>query len=280
MKMQLNLIQLRITLCALFLLLPNIAPAAVNKSLYNKWQVHNPLSKATISHQAWQDFLNRVVVSDEEGIHLIDYPHMSEKDHHLLNRYITEMSQICIQKYNRQQQLAYWLNLHNALTVQLIADYYPVNSVQEINISPGLFSVGPWRANIITVNGTRLSLDEILNHIIRPIWNDPRVHYALNNASIGSANISKQAYQGADIESQLNDAAFKYVNSLRAIQIIEGKLVVSKLYEWYQEDFGENEKDLIQHLTQFAESSLCAQLQQTSKISSYMYNWHLNSTIA
>lgn len=275
-----NLIQLRITLCALCLLFSSISSAAVHKSLCSKWQVHNPLSKTVISHQAWQDFLNRLVMINEEGIHLIDYPNLTEQDHDLLNRYIAEMSQISIQNYNRQQQLAYWLNLYNALTVQLIADYYPVDSIQEINISPGLFSVGPWRANIITVNGTRLSLDEILNHIIRPIWNDPRIHYALNNASIGSANISKHAYQGENIEAQLNDAAFKYVNSLRAIQIIEGKLIVSKIYDWYQDDFGENENDLIQHLTQFAEPSLRTQLKQASRISSYMYNWHLNSTIA
>ena len=252
--------------------------ATVSKHLWEKWQVHNPLSTEVISHQRWQSFLDRHVTTNGEGINLIDYPSFTQQDHEQLQQYLTEMSQINIRAYNRQEQLAYWLNLYNALTIQLIADYYPVDSIQEINISPGLFSIGPWKTNVITVNKTRLTLDDILNRILRPIWNDPRIHYALNNASIGAANIPKKAFQGVHVDKQLNEVAFEYVHSMRAIQVIEGKLVLSQLYDWYKEDFGENERDIICHLYPFATPSIRAKLKETQTIYSYMYNWHLNTT--
>ena len=202
---------------------------------------------------------------------------MTPKDLESLKDYIKKMSQINIDNYNRHEQLAYWINFYNALTVQTVASYYPVTNIQEINISPGLFSVGPWGANLITVDNSTLTLDDINNRIIRPIWNDPRTHYALNNATIGAPNLSKQAYQGVLIEDQLNDAAFTYINSFRGVQVIEGKLIISKLYDWYEEDFGGTKQDVITHLLQFAKEPLLSQLKHTNSIDSYIYNWHINS---
>jgi hypothetical protein len=266
-------------LLAYLLLTTNLAFASFHKNIWPKWEVHNPLSKSVISHQEWQDFLTRRVIINGEGISLVDYPNLTEVDLETLKHYIDHMSQINIDNYNRNEQLAYWLNLYNAIVVQVVADYYPVETVQEVDISPGLFSVGPWGANLVTIAGTQLSLDDIQNRIIRAIWNDPRTHYALNDGSIGAANLSAQAFQGATIETQLNQAASGYINSLRGIQIIDGKLIVSKIYDWYLDDFGANELDLISHLLHYANEPLRNHLKHTSSIHSYIYNWHLNSTI-
>ena len=270
---------IRIVVILMLFLATNIAFASFHKNIWPKWGVHNPLSQATISHQAWQDFLTRHVITNDEGINLIDYPHLTEADLEALNQYITHMSQIHLDNYNRNEQLAFWLNLYNALTVQILADYYPVDSIRDISISPGLFSMGPWGANLITMGGTQMSLDDIHNHIIRPVWNDPRTHYALNNATIGAANLNKQAFQGIIINAQLNQAAREYINSLRGVQIIDGKLILSKIYNWYSDDFGGNELLLIQHLLLYANKSLQDQLQNITAIHSYIYNWHLNSAI-
>lgn len=241
------------------------------------WEVNNPLSQEIISHQLWQDFLTKHVITNEEKINLVDYANLNQKDIALLKQYIKEMSQIDIDNYNRKEQLAYWLNLYNALTVKTVADYYPVTNIQEIRISPGLFSVGPWGANLITIKKTPLSLDDINNRIIRSIWNDPRTHYTLNNATIGAPNLNKRAYQGTTIEEQLNNAASTYINSLRGVQVIEGKLIISKLYDWYEEDFGGTKQDVLKHLLQFAKQPLLSQLKHTNTIESYIYNWHINS---
>lgn len=269
----------RLYLLVFLILITPIAQASLNKNLWPKWLVHNPLSQAVISHREWQEFLTQCVSTNEEGINLVDYPHLTEAQLNMLKHYISHMSHISIKEYNRQEQLAYWINLYNALAVQTIALHYPVASIQEINISPGLFNIGPWSANLITIDGSRLSLDEIQNNILRAIWNDPRIHYALNDAAIGAANLSKHAYQGYTIDKQLNEAANEYVNSLRGIQVIEGKLVASKIYKWYLTDFGVNDADLIYHLSQYANEPLRNQLKQIHSVNSYIYNWHLNSTI-
>lgn len=270
--------RLKVALC--FLMITNLAFASFNKNIWPKWEVNNPLSKSVISHQEWQDFLNKHVITNEEGINLVDYPNLTEADELLLKHYITRLSRINIRDYNRHEQLAFWLNLYNALAVQTVARYYPVTNIHEVNITPGIFNSGPWGAGLVTIEGARLSLDEIQNNIIRAIWNDPRVHYALNDASIGAANLSKQAFQGNAIEAQLNKAAYEYINSLRGIQVIEDKLIASKIYKWYVADFGNNEADLIFHLSQYANEPLRTQLKHINTINSYIYNWHLNSTVA
>lgn len=259
------------------LLLAVSSQAALYKSLWPMWEVNNPLSKQVISHKPWQEFLDRHVSTNEEQINLVKYANITQQDSALLKHYIKEMSQIDITNYNRQEQLAYWLNVYNALTVQTVIDYYPVANIQEIRISPGLFSVGPWGANLITVKDKALSLDDINNRIIRPIWNDPRTHYTLNNATIGAPNLSKQAYRGIHLEEQLNHAASTYINSLRGVHVIEGKLIISKLYDWYEEDFGGTKQDVIKHLRQFAHPPLLSQLKHINSIDSYIYNWHINS---
>lgn len=267
----------RYSLVLILLLVTGLVQASFNKSLWPKWQVNNPLSNKTISHKEWQHFLDEHVIINDEHINLVDYAHLKPQDVENLKKYITRLSKIDIKNYNRQEQLAYWINLYNALIVKTVASYYPVANIQEINISPGLFSVGPWGANLIKVNNTALSLDEIDNRIIRAIWNDPRTHYTLNDATIGAPNLSKEAYQGKKIEQQLNNGAKNYINSLRGVQVIEGKLIVSKLFDWYIEDFGGTKKDIIKHLEQFANEPLNSQLKHINTIDSYIYNWHINS---
>lgn len=262
------------------LLISNLALAAFAKNLWPMWEVTNPLSQNLISHNEWQTFLSKRVITNSEGINLVDYPNLTAEDLALLNQYITRLAEIDIGEYNRQEQLAYWLNLYNALTVKTIARYYPVDSIQQINISPGLFSIGPWGANIVTIKGMSMSLEDIHNRIIRPIWNDPRTHYAINNGSIGAANLSKNAFQGKSINEQLNHAAFDYINSLRGVQVIEGKLIISKIYDWFSEDFGGTEQDVIKHLAQYANSSLRKCLSRIDEINTYNYNWHLNAALS
>lgn len=275
-----NKVLFKSLLLIFLILVTNTALASFHKNSWPKWEVHNPLSHAVISHKEWQDFLNHNVITNKEGINLVDYPHLTKEHSLLLKNYIVRMSSIDISSYNRNEQLAFWLNLYNALVIRIIADYYPVNSIQEVNISPGLFSIGPWGANIVTVAGTELSLDDIQNRIIRSIWNDPRTHYALNDGAIGCANLSKKAFQGATIDEQLNQAAYAYINSLRGIQVIDGKLIVSKIYDWYMDDFGGSEAELITHLSHYAKPPLSHHLKQINSVNSYVYNWHLNSTIA
>lgn len=252
--------------------------AAFQKTLWSKWTVHNPLSQDIISHEEWQSFLTRFLVTDKEGVNLVNYSQLTKADTASLQQYIHRLSQIKIHEYNRNEQLAFWINLYNATTVKIVADYYPVNSIQDINLSPGIFSIGPWDSLLVTIEGAPLSLDDIQNRIIRPIWNDPRTHYALNDSTIGAANLSRDAFNGQTINHQLNQVARQYINSLRGVQVIGGKLILSKIYDWYLDDFGGEESILIQHLLQFSADPQRTQLASLNAVDGYVYNWHLNST--
>lgn len=271
--------RISVTLFFLLCFVIQTASASYHKELWPKWESYNPLSTVVVSHEEWQAILSKYVITNTEKINLVDYPQLKKDGLEKLKKYIDNMSTISVDSLSRNEQLAYWINLYNALTVYTVAQYYPIGSIQEIDISPGLFNMGPWGATLITIADTPLSLDEIDNRIVRPIWNDPRTHYALNNASIGAANLRRQAFSGASIDKQLNEAAAEFINSPRGAQLIEGKLIISKIYDWYRDDFGGTDKDVIEHLKQFARTPLRKELQKVNSIDSYTYNWHLNSAV-
>lgn len=252
--------------------------AGFSKHLWPKWLINNPLSTQSIDHHLWADFLDKHLNVHKNAINRMDYGAISAKDRAILAQYIHYLASLDINQYNRDEQLAYWLNLYNALTVNIIVQYYPVRSIKDINISPGLFSIGPWGARLVEIKGQALSLDDINNKIIRPIWNDPRTLYALNHGALGSPNLQALPFNGKAIHTQLNHASIEYVNALRGVQVIEGNLIVSKLYKWFFEDFGGSEKALIIHLKCFAKEPLKSQLRHVNNINSYVYNWYINAT--
>ena len=110
------------------------------------------------------------------------------------------MRGIAISNYNRAEQKAYWINVYNAVTVDVILSRYPVASMRDINISPGFLARGPWGAKLFSVEEEKLSLDDIEHRILRPIWKDNRVHYALNWASLGSPNLQPAAFTAQNTE--------------------------------------------------------------------------------
>ncbi len=250
------------------------APA---KDLWTRWEVSDPLSTEAIDHHLWDQFLKHHVQKSHQGIHVIDYVHMPEKDHNLINEYLWHLSQVPISNYNRREQLAFWINLYNALVMKIVLEHYPVDTINDINISPGFFSDGPWAANLIKIENISLSLHDIEHRIIRPIYNDPRTIYALNKAAVGSPNLEPQAFTGTNVDTVLNQCAKEYINSLRGMQLIDHQLVTSSLFKWYIDDFGGTEEDVINHLKEYAAPALRKQLQSINTIHRTFFNWHLNS---
>ncbi len=131
--------------------------------------------------------------------------------------------------------MAYWLNLYNALTMDVILDHYPVTSIRRIDISAGLFADGPCGGPLATVEGVGQSLGDIEHYVLRNIWRDPRIYYGLNCASLGCPNLGLEPYQGAGIDAMLDAAARDYVNNPRGARITEqGRLVISRIYDWFE----------------------------------------------
>ena len=244
--------------------------------LWARWTGHDAADTRTIDHSAWTAFLQKYRVMGDDGIARLRYADVSDADRAALQRDIDRLAAIQISGYNRAVQRAYWINLYNALTVDVVLKHYPVKSIRDIDISPGWFSDGPWGAKLVEVEGVKLSLDDIEHRILRPIWKDPRTHYAVNCASLGCPNIRAVAFTASNMDELLDRGARDYVNDPRGAAIVDGDLVVSSIYEWFQADFGGTERGVLAHLRRYANAQTRAMLAGRSGYDDDRYDWTLN----
>lgn len=255
----------------------NPAAAAPKAELWERWTRHDPASTASVDHGDWGKFLGTYLKDNPSGLNRVDYAGVSGADKQMLDGYIGMLSGTPVSKLTRAEQQAYWINFYNALTIQVVLDHMPVQSILDIDISPGLFSSGPWGKKLVTVEGEELSLDDMEHRILRPIWKDPRIHYAVNCASVGCPDLIMKPYDPAMMDATLTANAIAYVNSPRGARIENGKVIASKIYDWFTEDFGGNEAGILAHLREYATGDLKAALANAKSISDYEYDWSLNA---
>lgn len=250
--------------------------SAPQKNIWSFWKASNESNRKTISHQAYQEFLNRYLFKGENGVNQVYYSKVTAKDRQALSQYIQNLTSIPIRTFNKKEQLAYWINLYNALTVQLILKRWPVKSITKINISPGFFSFGPWDAPLVTIEGQKITLNDIEHRILRPIWKTPLLHYALNCASMSCPQLQNKAFTAQNSQVLMKKAALEYVNSSYGVKVESNTLRLSKIYQWYQTDFGANETQFLKHIAHFANPKLKKQLLSYHKSIAYYYNWNIN----
>jgi len=257
-------------------LLAGLGASAQANDLAERFTAHDPQSQITVDHAAWDAMLKRHVARDERGLNRVDYAAWKRESRDELLAYIGELESVEVTKLSRPEQYAYWVNLYNAVTVALILKHYPVDSIRDIDISPGFFANGPWGAKLVKVGGVELSLDNIEHDILRVNWKDPRVHYAVNCASVGCPNLARDAYTGERLDAQLDAAARAYIGTPRGIHFDGGSVTVSKIYSWYDEDFGNSETGVLKHISEYAEGETANRLSGLSSIDDYEYDWSLN----
>jgi hypothetical protein len=250
--------------------------AAPPAELWDIWLAHDPASMQRIDHSAWEGFLTRYLRIGGDGVHRVAYGEVTPADRAALDGYIEQLAALPIDTYNRTEQMAYWINLYNALTVRLVLDHYPIASIRDINESQRPLSGGPWDEELIKVNGTPVSLNDIMHRILRPIWQDPRIHYAISCAAIGCPNLQPEPYQGDRLDHQLSKAAMAYVNDPRCINFENDQLGLSSLFRWYRADFGGSDSAVINHLMAYAEPRLAMNLQKYDQIAVDDFDWRLN----
>lgn len=250
--------------------------AAPRAELWERWLANDPGDSRTVDHGAWDRFLAAYVSPGADGIARVAYADVTAPDEAALDGYLDMLSGVAIGGYAPDEQRAFWINLYNALTVRVILSHYPVSGIREINISPGLFARGPWDRALTSVEGVALTLNDIEHRILRPIWRDPRVHYALNCASLGCPDLRRTAYTGAGVEAALEAAARAYVNHPRGVRFADGALIVSSIYRWFAADFGGGDAGVLDHLRRHAAPDLRARLAGIERIGDHAYDWALN----
>jgi hypothetical protein len=248
---------------------------APKAELWPRWEAHDPDSHMRVDHRFWDGFLQRYVRSGADGVNRVAYDTVSQTDKAALDAYLDRLAATRVSALRRASQLAYWINFYNALTVRTILAHYPVDSIRDIDISPGLFSNGPWGKALTVVAQTPLSLNDIEHRILRPIWRDPRLHYALNCAALGCPNLQRRAFTVENTPALLGDAARAFINNPRGVRVSGDTLTLSSLYVWYAEDFGGGETGVLEHLKKYAQPDLLEALDTVTVIEND-YNWSLN----
>ena len=131
---------LGVLMALVFTFPPVTASAAPKAELWERWSAHDAASTLTIDHSAWDRFLKENLVHGGDGNNRLAYGRVTVADRKALARYLEALSMVPISRYNRDEQFAYWINLYNALTVQIVLQHNPVDSIRDIDISPGFFA--------------------------------------------------------------------------------------------------------------------------------------------
>ncbi len=212
----------------------------------------------TTGHELFSDLLRQYV--DREG--RVDYQGLKSKSRQLDEYLAILRNNPPEASWNRNRQLAYWINAYNAFTIRLILDHYPVGSITDIDKGK------PWDTQWIRLGGNTYSLNEIEHEIIRPQFNDPRIHFAVNCAARSCPPLANEAFTEKNLDSLLEQRTSEFINNPSFNILKPAEASVSKIFEWYAGDFG----DLVIFLNKYAKTKLNA----GARISFKEYDWKLN----
>ena len=249
-------------------------------------------STVTLDDSAYAAILDRYLGESASGINTFDYAAVTPEDRALLRGYIAEMTALDPTLLTGDQKIAYWSNLYNAVTLDVVLAAMPVESIRDIELRDtgdkiaeegvvaGVRQVftddGPWKAKVVVINGLPVSLDDMEHEVLRKMG-EPRVHYAVNCASYSCPDLRAEPWSAEGLDAALDAAAAEYVNHPRAVSVDdEGRLVLSSIYDWFSVDFGDTPGDVVAHLQAYATGETAGML-KAAEISGYDYNWTLNS---
>jgi len=252
------------------------APVAVIKVAQAPQSGAETMMKSELSPaaSAYNTVLGNRISAAAGGLNAFDYAGAKaagEAD--IVAAYIAELETLNPDIMSDNEAIAFWANLYNAVTVKVILDNYPVKSIREIK--SGIRS-GPWKRDLVTINGRPTSLDDIEHGILRKQFPSPLIHYMVNCASIGCPNLKNSLWDAKTLDSERDQAARDFVNSPRGAKITAKGIEVSSIYRWFAGDFGGYKGGVRTHLMQYAGPELKAALDGGAKITGHGYNWSLN----
>lgn len=219
-------------------------------------------------HGSWDKMLKKHVTNGK-----VDYKGFAA-DEKALNTYLDQLNNTDISGFDRNAQLAFWINAYNAYTIKLILNHYPVKSIRKIS--------RPWKQKICKAAGKTVSLDHIEHKILRKELKEPRIHFAIVCASIGCPDLQEFAFFPGKIEEQLNHTARQFFNSPKHFytEIDDDTLVIyiSKIFSWFGEDFGKNKMEKVAFMKPFLGKAQQDRFKRAGsvKIKYLKYDWKLN----
>jgi hypothetical protein len=213
----------------------------------------------TPDHGLWEAVLQRYVSETGE----VDYKKLTSNER-ALNAYLEELaSHPPMDSWSRDEKLAYWINAYNAFTVKLIVDNYPVKSIRDLHDG------NPWDVKWIELGKQTYSLNQIEHDIIRPRYDEPRIHFAVNCAAQSCPPLLNHAWTAGNLEQYLEQQTRAFINNEQYNKINAKSLKLSQIFNWYGEDF-DPLKSFVKQYTDVA-------VTPNAKVEFRDYNWALNA---
>lgn len=221
------------------------------------------------SHQLWNELLKSNVKSDGR----VDYKgFIREKPK--LEKYLKLLSENAPDRntWSKNEQLAYWINVYNAFTVKLIVDYYPTKSIRDLGPRikiPLIKDV--WHYKFFKIAGVDMSLDEVEHSILRKEFEEPRIHFAINCASVSCPPLLNEAFVAVNLENQLMRVTTTFINDPSRNKISSQSAQLSSIFSWFKGDFTKK-GTLIEFINRYSK----VKISPKARITFMAYNWNLN----
>jgi hypothetical protein len=203
---------------------------------------------APIDHALFDALLRRHV---HEG--LVDYDGFAQDSD--FPRYLAVLERANLDQLDEDERIAFWINAYNAYTIALVNQHAERRSIRNINRTLGVLQLkGPWSEPMVKAAGKTLTLDEVFHRILRKQFREPRVHFALVAAAMGSPPLRPEAYTGAKLADQLDDQARIFLNDgvrNRWGKIAKKVIVLSPMFRYYRSDFSTSRKELGEFLAPY-----------------------------
>lgn len=195
----------------------------------------------------------------------VDYKALSANPK-LLNQVYSLAGRIKLEKSDADNYKAFWINAYNIAVIKAITDAYPIKSPMDL---PGFFD-----SRKHYLGGEKITLNYLENELLRGNFKEPRFHFVLVCGAVSCPIIENFAYQPSKLESQLEAQARKALNNNEFLKVdaAKNKVEFSQIFKWYQEDFAENKKGLIDYVNPYRKNKI----DLNSKVSFYDYDWTLN----
>jgi hypothetical protein len=205
---------------------------------------------------------------------LVDYTSF-KTDHPELKEYLAYLAGINPDELGRDDSFAYFINLYNAATIDLVLKNYPgIDSIKDI----GGFFGNPWKIEFIALKGNKVHLDHVEHEILRPAYQDPRLHFAVNCASLGCPPLHAKPFEGETLDTTLDELT-RQIMADPAHTRLEGEdLYVSKVFDWFGEDWGKT-KDKVSFVQKYSSREQAGEIEKLGGRLNLKYSewdWTLN----
>ena len=217
--------------------------------------------KPSLSHDIFDELLQKYVNSSGR----VDYNAMKKEQQQLAEYIMVLQNNPPQRSWSKDKEMAYWINLYNAFTIQSILQRYPVSSIMDLH------GGNIWDKATIQIGGRAYTLNQIEKEVLLKGFKEPRVHFAVNCAAASCPPLLNRAWTASNIQGNFEKSAKAFINNPKYNKLSAQSAKISKIFEWYANDFG-GRSNIINYLNKYSTTKI----KSNTTVEYLEYDWKLN----